>query len=76
MKAKLLFWNRETRLAAKNASYLIESLSLIVAAYYNYSNAYHAHLSPFEYTVRIAASVVIGLRGAYEFLRYLRNKEV
>lgn len=60
----------------KNASYLIESISLLIAAYFNYTTAYHAHLSSVGLKVRVAASLVIGLRGAYEMIRYLANKEV
>jgi len=62
--------------SAHNASYLVESVSLLVVAYYNYVDVINAHVSPFELKVRVAASVVIGLRGAYEFLRYLASKEV
>jgi hypothetical protein len=59
-----------------NASRLVEGAALLTAAYYNYITAYHAPISPFETKVRIAASVVIGLRGAYELGRWLSNKEV
>jgi hypothetical protein len=60
----------------KNAARLVESAALLIVAYYNFTSARASHLGSFEYKVRIAASLVIGLRGAYEFLRYLANKEV
>ena len=66
----------DTKTLFGNASRLVESAALMTVAYYNYTTAYHAHLSLFEMRVRVAASVVIGLRGGYEFLRYLANKEV
>lgn len=74
VKIKAALINGHTKSILKNASHLVESVSLLIVAFYNYTTAYHAHLSSFELKVRVAASLVIGLRGAHEFLRYLRDK--
>jgi hypothetical protein len=66
----------ETQTVIRNASHLVQTVSLLVCAYYNYATAHAAHLSDFEFKIRVAASVVIGLSGAYLLLRYLANKEV
>lgn len=69
--------NANSKTAVQNAAHLVEGSALLIAAYYNYLTAHHAHgISSFELKVRVAASVVIGLRGAYELGRWLANKEV
>lgn len=65
-----------TKTVVRNLSLLVESASLLVVAGYAFYTAYHAHGNKVELKFVIAASLVIGVRGAYEFLRYLANKEV
>lgn len=78
MKAVKDTWGNltaDTKVTVRNIVRLIESVALLVTAYYNYTTAYHAHISKFEYTVRVVSSVVIGLMGAYYFLCHMANKE-
>lgn len=76
-RVKLNGYSHDVTTTLRNLSHLVEGASLLIAAYYNYYTAYHAHsLSQFELSLRVAASVVIGLRGAYELGRWLANKEV
>lgn len=63
------------RTVSKNASHLVESVALLIVAYYAYTNAYKGLSNNHYLRIVIAASVVIGLRGAYEFLQYLSEKE-
>lgn len=58
-----------------NTAYLVESISLLIVAYFNYTTAHHAHLPGLGLKIRVAASLVIGLRGAYEMIRYLAIRE-
>lgn len=73
-KTKVATATNDLKVALKNALRLIEAAALLVAAYYNYTLAYQAH-SDFEVYIRVTASVVIGLRGAFEMLRYLAQQE-
>lgn len=65
-----------TRTVVHNLSLLVESASLLVVAGYAFHTAYTAHHHSIELRLVLAASLVIGVRGAYEFLRYLADKEV
>jgi hypothetical protein len=67
----------DTKTFFYNISRLVEGASFLVAAYYNYTTAHQAHsISPFEMKIRVAASLVMAVRGAYEIGRWLVNKEV
>lgn len=77
VKLRAALFSREVRTIFGNTSRLVEGAAFLVAAYYNYTGAYHARsISTFEIRIRVAASVVIGLRGAYELGRWLANKEI
>ena len=68
--------HNDTKVTIRNSARLVESAALLIVAFYNYTTAYHApSISSLELRIRLAASVVIGLRGAYELLRHLANKE-
>lgn len=74
LRARLI--SGETKLVWHNISNFLLGASMAISAYYNYSTAYHAHLSVFELKIRIAASVVVGLYAAYALGQWLKNKEV
>lgn len=68
--------NKDAKTAINNLERLIESASLLVTAVFSYLAATGRvnHLSGIASDLVIAACVVIGLRGAFEFIRYLANK--
>lgn len=68
----------DASLVLKNLDHLIEAASLLVVSIFSYlvltAKVDGAHLNALgRYTVT-GACVVIGMRGAYEMLRYLANK--
>jgi hypothetical protein len=58
----------------ENAEHLVLALSLVVTAAYNYYDLTIRPVGDVEYTIRIIASVVIVLKGAYETFTFF-NKE-
>lgn len=68
-------WN-ESLATIRSLEQMIEAVALLVVSYYNIVTL-NSHASPFEFKVRVAAGTLIGLRGAWEFLKYVRrHKEV
>lgn len=68
----------DAALVAKNLDHLIEAASLLVVSIFSYLVLTHkidgAHLNVAgRYTIT-GACLVIGVRGALEFLKYLANK--
>lgn len=59
----------------KNTLRLIESAALLIVAVYAIYGAYHYEMSQGLKYVLIVAGVVIGLRGSYELLRHLAEKD-
>lgn len=68
----------DANLVAKNLEHLIEAASLLVVSIFSYlvlsSKVDGAHMNVAGRYSVTGACVVIGLRGAYEMLRYLANK--
>lgn len=64
----------DTKTAAKNFVRLIEAASLLTVGSYSVYAAYHAKMTSWAASGLTVAAVIIGVRGAYEFLRHLANK--
>lgn len=77
-KGRVTEINNDFHTAVKSLDRLVEATSLLIVSLFSYlvvSGKIDPVLSaPMHYMV-VGACVVIGLRGAYEFLRYLANKE-
>lgn len=58
----------------ENAEHLVLALSLVITAAYNYYDLTIRPVGDVEYAVRLVASVVIVLKGAYETFTFF-NKE-
>lgn len=59
----------------RNLVRLVESAALLVVAIYAIYGAYHYKVSSWLADVLIVAGVIIGLRGAWELLRHLAEKD-
>lgn len=59
---------------AKNLEYLAQAIALLVVSIFAVYAAKKLNLPVYGYYVVIASAAVIGLRGAYEFVKFL-NRE-
>lgn len=70
--AKVL--SKDTKTVIRNFVRLVESAALLTVAFYAGYAAYQHDYKGFGYKLLTLAAVLIGLRGAHEFLRHLANK--
>ena len=66
----------DIKTVAKNAARLIEASALVIVAGYAIAHTLPStHEVTAQSAVLLTAGLIIALRGAWEFLRYLANKE-
>lgn len=79
IKGQLRELNNDTHTAVKNFLRLIEAISLLTVSVFSYlvitDKVDQDKLSWIAQYIIFAACVVIGVRGALEFIKYLANKE-
>lgn len=66
--------SKDTKVAIHNFVRLIESAALLTVASYAFYAAHQHDFQGIGYKLLTVASVLIGLRGAEQFLRHLANK--
>lgn len=71
-KAKVL--NKDTKTAIRSFVRLAEATALLTVATYSGYQAYTNDFAGIGYKLLTVAAVLIGLRGAEQFLKHLANK--
>lgn len=74
MKEKMKYKVNETFTTGKriieNAEHFVLATALVICAAYNYYDLTIRTVGNVEYSVRVAAAVVIGLKGAWEVMSF------
>lgn len=74
VKNKTAVVSKDTKTAAKNFIRLTEASALLTVSVYSGVSAYQNHFEGVGYKLLAFAAILIGLRGAEQFLKHLANK--
>ena len=75
VKVKTVETVKTTARIVKNAEYLVQAIALIIVSVFAVYAAKKLNLPTFGYYTVIGSAAVIGLRGSYEFIRFLNKGE-